>query len=288
MLVVLPAATAERAAAEVFASFPASPVRDVMGEVLREWQPRRRLDTSTMVSLVTDRGAWRWFRGARWPDHESEMASLVTAGRFRGAGLSVQVDPVLSYSSRILLSDDDAGFRLCVINGNIVMQDDSMIDRAARLTDSFYGWVRHTLAIADVHVGYFSWQRGLNLMFESQVGPRMPPTGVPVVLGYHTITYLPADVTERLGGLDLVLRAAPVERIDPVERNGRPAGAVAMLCSDPAELTDGRLREWRTFLAPVSVLPDPNVIVGRPRRLPRPFDVLAEDWPDTSHVDHTG
>lgn len=124
--------------------------------------------------------------------------------------------------------------------------------------------------------GSIGWQNSGDYPHQHVLPAPLSELPTSQVVGYRTITFLHRDAVDALGGLDVVL-GAPVERVEVIGDGDDYKGVLALLCADPMQLTDERLRAWKQFLGPVLVEAQvgPNAVWGADDVV---WDALPDDW----------
>ena len=263
-----------------FASFVDSELHELSRRLLGEVAPRQRLDTTTLVGVTSTRPATEWFRGRRWRKSFDAVDALLEAGTFLDAIFAF--DPKTNVHTLSLMVASRPGrtgnsFVEVILYAGI--KDPTIPRDTGGVADAAFELLCSCARLLPLTMGYLTWTPDKNFAFENQVRDRRPARHEEQILGYHTFTVIPPTFVAGLGGPDEMARSAPVERIGAIDGpDGRPR-AVTRLRRLPSELDEDSLGRWKSYLGERAVLPDPTVVVGNHISLPRPLDVLPQDWP---------
>jgi hypothetical protein len=96
------------------------------------------------------------------------------------------------------------------------------------------------------------------------------------VSGYPWILMIPPPIAKELGGVDRVMREAPVDRAWPIAYAGTKTAVMCELGPDPHVIPEARWRAWKEYLAPVLGLRGGSAFAPNPSILP---EDLAESFP---------
>lgn len=250
--------------------------------------PRRGLDRVRLAwfsRLANGRSREFWFHGSDWRQASAAMAGeAARGGRVWSAGWSALLERnggARELSSRLAVSMSSMHAPQVSVSWNL--DSDLLAEWGDLMLQGLWQAmvsVSTLFPVVSARVGLEDRDSVQAVDMEWLTGPfPRTPESVGIIAGYRSMAFLPLSAVEVLGGLGTVLATAPVAEVQVVNRGRDVFGVVARLVNSIGELSEERLRAWRSFLEPVAAMPRLECAPEGFMPQSRPLDVVQDDWP---------